>query len=121
MERAPWLVLAVRLVVLALSVQTGGIARDVADVVWAVAIGADAPDVDDDCLRDRGDCHCPPGCPNCHCSHGVASLPQVAPGPLVFIPRTGAPLVRGGADDSAAPRPFLGSVYRPPRTVGMGV
>src|SRR5438067_1828696 len=83
-RRALWLLVVLRALVFSLAAQMGGVMRDGADVVWAFAAGADAPDVDDDCLLDRNACHCPPGCPNCHCSHGVASLPArvAAPSPL---------------------------------------
>ncbi len=103
-----------------LAVQTGGVARDASDVVWAFALGVDAPDVDDDCLRERGDCHCPPGCPNCHCSHGVASLPQGAAGSVLLV-RFDAPSVVGPArDDTTPPSPVLSGVYRPPRSLVVG-
>jgi hypothetical protein len=108
-------VLALRLIVLSLAVQTGGVARDAADIVWAFAVGADAPDDDDDCLRDRGSCHCPPGCPNCHCSHGVASLPQRAAEPLLTAKLSNAGKVGLPIDERSPPLPFLSSVYRPPR------
>jgi hypothetical protein len=114
---APWaFVLALRLIVLSLAVQTGGVARDAADVVWAVVLGVDAPDLDDDCLRDKGDCHCPPGCPNCHCSHGVASLPPCAADPLLPEAPHASELVAFGNVEPGKPRPFLDGVYRPPRS-----
>jgi hypothetical protein len=108
-------VLALRLIVLSLAVQTGGVARDASDVVWAVVHGVDAPDLDDDCLQDRGACHCPPGCPNCHCSHGVASLPPRASDPLLLVACDASELVAFGNVDTYEPRPLLDGVYRPPR------
>jgi hypothetical protein len=110
-------VLALRLIVLSLAVQTGGVARDASDVVWAVVLDVDAPDLDDDCLQDLGACHCPPGCPNCHCSHGVASLPPRAVGSLLLAGGGASELVAFGNVDAHEPRPFLDGVYRPPRVV----
>src|SRR5262249_32310801 len=114
-RKIPWLVLALRLIVACLAVQTGGVARDAADVVWAFALGADARHAAAVCLADRGSCHCPPGCPICHCSPGVASLPQGAPEPLVLPRVTNAGVVGLPLSDRAPPRAFLRSVYRPPR------
>lgn len=107
--------LALRLIVVSLLVQTGGVARDASDVVWAFALGADAPDDDDDCLKDRGSCHCPPGCPNCHCSHGVASLPQSAVESLVTVRLTNGGRLGLPSAERSPPLPFRSSVYRPPR------
>ena len=109
-------VLALRLIVLSLSVQTGGVARDASDIVWAVVLGVDAPDLDDDCLQDLGACHCPPGCPNCHCSHGVGSLPPPPSDPLLLVAPDATELVVFGNVDSHEPRPLLDGVYRPPRS-----
>ncbi len=110
--------LALRLIVLSLAVQTGGVARDSADVVWAVVLGVDAPDLDDDCLQDLGACHCPPGCPNCHCSHGVGSLPPPASDPPLLATADATELATFGNVDSHKQRPFLEGVYRPPRAAG---
>jgi hypothetical protein len=116
-RNAHWgLVAALRLIVLSLAVQTGGVARDAADVVSAIVLGVDAPDLDDDCLRDHGNCHCPPGCPNCHCSHGVASLPPRAADPLLSIVPDATELVALGKAGRGPPRPVLDGVYRPPRS-----
>jgi hypothetical protein len=103
--------------ILALATQTSGFVRDAADVISAMATGADSPDADDDCLQDLGACHCPPGCPNCHCSHGVASLPQLAVGAALVAIARRPDVMAVAYDTRMPPLPEPGSVYRPPRTL----
>lgn len=93
--------------------QTNGFADGVADVASVIVTGSEAPD-DDNCPGER-DCDCPPGCPNCHSSHGVGWLPPVSAradiAELSAADIVGTPYV-----PSLHPVTDPRSVYRPPRT-----
>jgi len=116
--RAPvfsWLLVIVRVFAMLLVAQTNGVADGVADVVAVFSSGSEAPD-DDNC-SDVGDCHCPPGCPNCHSSHGVGSLPATATS-ASFVMVPGRPDICGTPYDAALhPRSERSSIYRPPRSL----
>jgi hypothetical protein len=99
-----------------LSTQTSGLLHDVADIAATIATGADAPH-DDDCVGEHGDCDCPPGCPNCHSSHGAGSLPPASLATELSNPMDGIEVAGVAYDGLAPPLPELDSLYRPPRVI----
>lgn len=105
-------ILLLRVIASIVAVQVSGAApvvMDVAPLVFDVAFDHD------DCSEDGGDDDCPPGCPNCHCSHNISALPACP----VVIGDTHEPTL--GATWSPHTRtemssgPDLGCVYRPPK------
>lgn len=72
------LVAVLRLVALLVSTELSGAAHALLDVATSAA-GAEHPR--DDCDDEESGHECPPGCPNCHCTHGavVQLAPRTAP------------------------------------------
>ena len=69
-----------------------------------------------DCPLEKDGKECPPGCPNCHCSHAGVGLPPVGASLLGTVaPQFEAAVV---PYEAAVPRaPPAADVYRPPRGV----
>lgn len=104
--------LVLRVLAVVVSVQVSG-----AGVLAAELACAD--DAGDGCCTDcpveKDGKECPPGCPNCHCSHGNVGLPPVFVSTSVKLPRINTH-VRPPPFEARVPRaPALPSVYRPPR------
>lgn len=116
------LVAVLRLIALLVATELSGVAHALLDVA-ASAAGVEHPR--DDCDDEEAGHECPPGCPNCHCTHGaIAQLaPRTTPPPeqqltvlhpvrleAGFVPRDAMP--PQGAD--------LTRLYRPPRAALAG-
>lgn len=113
-RRLPWfLVVVVRVLALILSVQTSGVAHvgaDLAGSIFGYVVEHE------DCSQETDE-KCPPGCPNCHCSHGGASaLPPMTAALYVPRPRGDSEWSRPHTNDGP-PTPPLSSVYRPPKSL----
>jgi hypothetical protein len=105
--------LVVRALVLLVSIELSGLAGVAAEMAAMNAEGS--ADCCSDCPLEKSGKECPPGCPNCHCSHGGAVFAPAVATELAdaFDP---ARTVVAAPTDPAAPRaPVLPGVYRPPR------
>lgn len=111
-RRVPLLVLFLRLLATIVAVQvsgTGHLLLDVAPLVLDVGFEHE------DCSEEGSEDSCPPGCPNCHCSHPIGALPvksvrleDVQPPALARTwTRPALPDVPAGPD--------LGCIDRPPK------
>jgi hypothetical protein len=111
--RLRWaLALLLRIVAVVLTVQTSGLAHVAADLASA-ACGETAEH--EDCTREGDDDRCPPGCPNCHCSHGgVNVMPAFGVALNVPDPPDGSSWSRPDAT-ARPPAPARTSLYRPPK------
>jgi hypothetical protein len=104
---------AMRVAVVLLGLQFGGLVHDVADVVDAVVLAHEAPE-HESCPANRPCDDCPPGCPNCHCSAATTPMvPQAAPSLFTELAATRVLPPSDAAEAPAGPeRPTL---FRPPR------
>jgi hypothetical protein len=94
-------------IVIAFALQLSGLAHAVAD---ALAFSDHELHEDADC--SEGGSECPPGCPDCHCSHmgGPAVIPAFAQA-IAFA----TSIVFGGSHHTPPPQPAIDQPYRPPR------
>lgn len=106
----------VRVLVIMVTVEVSGAGPALAEVISY----DDAGDAGccSDCPIERSGKECPPGCPNCHCSHGgVVAMPQRFEDTLARVVPIGEH-VETAPHEARVPRaPPLPSVYRPPRPV----
>jgi hypothetical protein len=108
------MLLTVQVWMVLVAVHASGLVHDVADVVFTIVTGADAPH-DDDCTGPERDCDCPAGCPNCHASHSAGSLPQSPTFQEIVVSADSPNLTEVPYEAGCPPLPELLSVYRPPR------
>jgi hypothetical protein len=95
-------------IVIAFTLQLSGIAHAVAD---ALAFAAHEAHEDADC-RDGGS-ECPPGCPDCHCTHlGSAAVMPAFARSIEFATN----IEFGELHQTPPPQPTSDQLYRPPRT-----
>lgn len=107
------LLFVLRVLAVVLTVQVSNVGHVAADLAGA-AFGYTVEH--EDCTRDCPDDQCPPGCPNCHCSHGSGgALLPVAMTLEIQSPNDGSSWSPRHAMDRP-PSPALSSVYRPPKT-----
>lgn len=106
------LLVAVRMIVAVTAVQITGIPHVVADAVAVVQ----ADDRHEDCPNEDDGRECPPGCPNCHCTHPMSALPFVAP-PMVLDPLIPIEVAIAPYEALAPPGPEPAGLYRPPRSL----
>lgn len=111
------LVAVLRLIALLVATELSGAAHALLDVATSAA-GVEHPR--DDCDDEESGHECPPGCPNCHCTHGaiVQVAPRATPQPGQRL--TALHPVRheaGFVPTDALPPPGadLTPLYRPPR------
>lgn len=105
-----WLV---RVALVALALQLGGVIHGAADVLTAVGVIAAEHE---ECPTDGGCSDCLPGCPNCHCAGALRTVIPEGGLSLELLVADGRRTLRV-SDGSAVPLgPTLPSVYRPPRT-----
>jgi hypothetical protein len=98
----------VRTLMLAFVAQVSGATHTAADVL---ACAEHEQHEDPDC--SDGDEDCPPGCPDCHCSHAHSLIVLDPLGePYQFATRVEFSQV----DDGRASPSFSFGIYRPPRT-----
>lgn len=107
-----------RLLALLVSTELSGAAHAVLDVTASLT-GAEHPD--DDCDAEAGH-ECPPGCTNCHCTHGAVAwaTPRVAT--LAHLNEIQPALREAGfvPRDAMPPAgPDLTPLYRPPRAIAL--
>ena len=99
--------------IVVVAMQFSGIAHYAADAVHAIE-GVGSHDGRVSCPSDDRDEECPPGCPDCHCAHGVFALPSACPAvsaamdPAFEVEFAHEPV----GPPSGAPR----SLFRPPRS-----
>lgn len=105
------LLLAVRMIVAVTAVQITGIPHVVADVVAVVQ----ADDKHEDCPNEDDGRECPPGCPNCHCTHPMSALPP-APPPMVLDLLIPSEIAVAPYESLGPPGPEPSALYRPPRS-----
>lgn len=107
------LVVVLRLLALVLVSHASGVVHDVQDFISVIATGADAPHDDD----VAGDCNeCPAGCPNCHCSHSVGSLPQAGQSWVISVRDECTDVIGVSTESQLHSMSDPRSVYRPPRS-----
>jgi hypothetical protein len=108
------LVVSLRALVILMALQVSGVAAVAEQFAGSVETTAGCCT---DCPMEQDGRECPPGCPNCHCSHGSVALPSVGKAQLthaVDLPCR----VAVTPHEATAPRaPRLRGVYRPPRHV----
>jgi len=106
--------LVIRTLALLISVEVSGLAGFAAELV---ALNTDgAADCCSDGPLEKGGKECPPGCPNCHCSHGGLALPPAAATEFADAFDPAASVATGPTNANAPHAPILASVYRPPRS-----
>jgi len=106
--------LFVRLFAVILTVQTSGAAHGAVDLIEA-ALGNTVDH--EDCSGEGTDDNCPPGCPNCHCSHGGATvIPHSSLALHVSHPPHDIAWTQGHTTETP-PAPLLSPVYRPPKAI----
>ena len=108
-------VMVVRLLMAFTAVQMTGMPHVVEDVMMALHNDDDQNHLTDDCPNDRDGRECPPGCPDCHCTHMMHALPVLA-SPFLLELSSFAEIVFAPYAAQAPPRPAIGALYRPPRT-----
>lgn len=107
-----------RLLALFVSTELAGVVHTALDVTDTLS-GAEHPH--DDCDAEAGH-ECPPGCVNCHCTHGAVAwaAPRVA-----SVPRLEAVHPSGNETgfvplaDLPPAGPDLPALYRPPRAIAL--
>lgn len=93
------------------AIHLGGLLHGIVDFVRAC--DGIALHENDDC--GDGEDHCPPDCPDCHCSHcGARALPPAATALAVIAPPSPL-LVRFDPTGLAPPTRPLPTLFRPPR------
>lgn len=109
------LVLLLRALALFVALQVSGLVEFVADVTASAAESSDG--CCSDCPLEKSGRECPPGCPNCHCTHGGSALPPSCVTAFLdaFDPR--APMADEPVVAEAPRAPVLPGVFRPPRSV----
>jgi hypothetical protein len=112
-------VLAVlRVLVVLVSVQSTGVLHLAADAVDAIADGSQHREGDCDDPDSGRDC--PPGCPSCHCTHGMMAAIPVPPGTVSPAQPPAQPdEAHFWSEEQAPPQGALTSVFRPPRRAGL--
>ena len=108
---ARYLLVALQVLTVALSLQISGLAHRVADALFDDDAAAE-------CGRegsgDQDDSECPPGCPSCHgCAH--AQSLYVPPAGAIMGPPILGVLAAPTREERVPPLPILDSVFRPPR------
>lgn len=102
-------VLVLRVLVVLVSVELSG--------VTVVACDDAGDGCCTDCPVENNGKECPPGCPNCHCSHGGVSLPPAFESTPITLGRINT-LVMPAPYEASVPRaPPVPGVYRPPRSL----
>lgn len=111
------LILALRVLVAVVSLQVSGTPAVAAEL--GLRLGDAVDDCCNDCPMEKDGKECPPGCPNCHCAHGIVALPTA-------LESSAPPTVSVGCDVEPAPyeasvprAPPLPGVYRPPRVISL--
>ncbi|MDB4991705.1 MAG: hypothetical protein JWN04_6883 [Myxococcaceae bacterium] len=112
------LAVLLRLLALLVSTELAGVAHAVLDVT-ATLTGSEHPG--DDCDSELGH-ECPPGCTNCHCTHGAVAwtLPKIAA--LEHLRALYPATHQAGfvpLDAMPPAGPDLTPLYRPPRAVAL--
>ena len=111
------LVLALRVLVAMVSLQVSGVPAAAVEMGFRMDESVD--DCCNDCPMEKDGKECPPGCPNCHCTHGSVALPTVTE-------KSGPPTTASVDSDAEEPAPYeasvprappLPGVYRPPRVI----
>jgi len=108
---------AVRLLVALTAFQMTGLPHFAVDAVTAVSTAQAevAPGHhDDNCPNDKQHRECPPGCPDCHCTHSMGALPLL-PSPFLLELPSSTEIALVPYEATAPPRPEPAGVYRPPR------
>lgn len=94
-------------IVLAFALQLSGTGHAIAD---ALACESHEAHEDEDC--SDGGRECPPGCPDCHCSHmGAGSIAPAFAEPVQFATR----VVFSERRQAQPPQPASDQLFRPPR------
>jgi hypothetical protein len=109
------IVVFLRLLVMVTCVGLSGLAPAVEELIVRSIACQDGVGCSD-CPLEKDGKECPPGCPNCHCSHAGLGLPQLG----AILLSTVAPQFEAAAVpyEAAVPRaPPASDVYRPPRGV----
>jgi hypothetical protein len=101
----------VQVLALAISMQLSGVGHVVTDLVLAAqGVAHD----EGDCPVEKNGHECPPGCPDCHCTHGgMPSLPPTLD-VLACVLAIHEVLAWSRASDTV-PSPDRASIFRPPR------
>ena len=103
-----------RALVIAVTLQFSGIAHHLVDVVHAVE-GVVLHEAGIGCpYEERGD-DCPPGCPDCHCTHVLRALPASIP-ELTAVCEAGIELALP-YESVGPPCEDAHGLFRPPRTL----
>lgn len=110
------LFVALRLLVMIVSVQSTGVLHVVADVFAEVVEGSAHRTKDCD---DESGPECPPGCPSCHCLHGMVAVDPLPPADVSSLrPPVPEREVTWWVDTQTVPSGAQTSVFRPPRVAG---
>jgi hypothetical protein len=100
-----------RVLSLVLGVQLSGVAHFAAEVVEAAV----AEQAHHETCPPDGPCDdCPPGCPQCHCSNGLRSVPPDAASPVASVLETPGNGLSAPTREKP-PTPDLPLPFRPPR------
>ena len=119
--RLPWarslralraLTLLLRVLVLLVAVELSGVAA-VAEL--GVCGDETSSDCCTDCPVEKDGKECPPGCPNCHCSHGGIALPPAFETVSAEVATIDVAILRRPYEAGIPHAPHLPGVYRPPR------
>jgi hypothetical protein len=102
-----------RVLAVVLGMQLSGVGHFATELVESIV----ADEVHHESCPADGPCDdCPPGCPQCHCSNGLRSVPPDAAPALASILETSGDGVRASSREKP-PSPELPLPFRPPRRV----
>lgn len=108
------LVWLVRALTIAVMLQFSGVTHHLVDVIRAVE-GVALHEAQIACpYEERGD-DCPPGCPDCHCTHVLRALPATVP-ELVGVCEPGVDLALP-YESTGPPCETAHGLFRPPRAL----
>ena len=119
--RLPWvrcrgvlraLALVLRVLVVLVSVELSGLAA-----VAELGFCGDETSADccTDCPVEKDGKQCPPGCPNCHCSHGGIALAPALETVGALVAAIDVVILQPPHEAGVPHAPHLPGVYRPPR------
>ena len=120
-HRLPWgrprgtlraLAVLLRLLVVLVSVELSGVAA-----VAELGSGVDETSAGccTDCPVEKDGKECPPGCPDCHCSHGGIGLPPAFEAVSGQVAAIDVVMLQRPYEAGVPHAPHLPGVYRPPR------
>jgi len=104
--------LALRVLAVVVSVQVSGAGILVAELACVDDAGDGCCT---DCPLEKDGKECPPGCPNCHCSHGGIALAPAFESVTTQVVEIDERVLQRPYEAGVPHAPKLPSVYRPPR------